>query len=227
LSISRCGVSKVRPRPLSETGAAVPFEHCETEYRRTVDSQIMMTSRWGFVLLLALVLSVSRPPVAHAQRQHAPPVSADQPRAGFPIAETRRRAIAADDFHRKLDAATVRKWMELSSKCTMAEFELFLAPLSPQEERLLQAVQRTPAPIVNRLHFAHLQGVLKNGGIVALELENAARHAQIPHTTPAVENELFGAFDCVFASVGPAYGSSRYGDVIIRLKDSVREHGWA
>jgi hypothetical protein len=46
-------------------------------------------------------------------------------------------------------------------------------------------------------------------------------------TTPALENTLFGGFDCVFASVGPPDGSPRYGEAIIRLRDSVARLGGA
>lgn len=187
----------------------------------------MNSSGGSLVILLALTAAMSQPSSCFGQQDVAQPEVSDETRAGFPIAATRRRAINARPFHRPLDAATIKKWMELSSRCTIAEFELFLAPLTPQEEELLRVIKRTPAPIINRLHFQHLRSVLSSGGIVALELEEEVRNAQLPHTTPAVENELFGADDCVFASVGPPHGSPRYGDVIIRLKDSVREKGWA
>jgi hypothetical protein len=82
-------------------------------------------------------------------------------------------------------------------------------------------------PIVNRLHFADLREALKNGGLLSFQREQALRHDPRRHTTPALENKLYDAYDCVFASVGPPDGAARYGDVIIRLKDSVREHGWA
>lgn len=146
---------------------------------------------------------------------------------GYPLAEARRSAIAEQSFRRTLDAETIRKWMNLASKNTMAEFELFLGPLSPQETQLLEVIERMPAPIVNRLAFADLRGVLSKGGLLSLREEEKLKGGEVPHTTPGVENQLFGAYDCVFASVGPPDGSPRYGDVIIRLKDAVREHGWA
>ena len=146
---------------------------------------------------------------------------------GYPLAETRRTAINARPFQRPLDAATIRKWMNLASENTMAEFELFLAPLSPQEAQLLEVIERMPAPIVNRLEFDDLRGVLSKGGLLSLREEEKQRGSEVRHTTPGIENQLYGAYDCVFASVGPPDGSPRYGDVIIRLKDAVREHGWA
>ncbi|TWU25850.1 hypothetical protein [Bythopirellula polymerisocia] len=145
---------------------------------------------------------------------------------GGPIAAARRTAIDARPFHRELDAGSIRKWMKISSKCTMAEFELFLAPLTELEQELLAKIESIPAPIVTRLHFEDLRAVLKNKQLSSYyEEERIGKH--LIHTTPALENELYGAFDCVFASVGPPDGSPRYGDVIIRLRDSVREHGWA
>lgn len=147
--------------------------------------------------------------------------------AGAPIAATRRMAIDVRAFHRPLDAKTIRKWLQISSRCTMDEFELFLAPLTSQEQQLIEHIESMQAPIINRLPFADLRGVLKNGGLLSHEVEEQLNRGTNKHTTSQLENELYGAFDCVFASVGPPHGSPRYGDVIIRLKDSVRENGWA
>ncbi|TWT35119.1 hypothetical protein KOR34_00060 [Posidoniimonas corsicana] len=145
---------------------------------------------------------------------------------GARLAATRRAAISAKPFGRPLDAEMVRRWLRISSRCTIAEFELFLGPLSADEKRLLEVIEQMPAPIVNRTHFEDLRAVLKNGRLTSY-LVQEQQEQQLKHTTPAVENELYGAFDCVFASVGPPDGSPRYGDVIIRLRDSVREHAWA
>lgn len=145
---------------------------------------------------------------------------------GEPIAATRQTAIDTRPFHRQLDASKVRKWMEISSQCTIAEFELFLSPLSDSEQQLLDKLESLTAPIVTRVHFEDLHVILKNGQLSSYyEEERLGKH--LIHTTPALENELYGAYDCVFASVGPPDGSPRYGDVIFRLKDSVRERGWA
>ena len=180
-----------------------------------------------YLVLAACVAGLGQPSLAIAQPAGAEPRPVEGSVAGLPIVAARRQAIAAAAFHRTLDPDAIRKWMRLGSQCTIAEFELFLAPLSPQETMLLQKVEQMTAPIVNRLHFGHLRSVLKRGGIVALEIEDEARRNGLPHTTSAVENDLYGAFDCVFASVGPLNGTPRYGDVVIRLKDSVRENGWA
>src|SRR5262245_7034393 len=146
---------------------------------------------------------------------------------GYPITAARRQAIDTRSFHRPLDAARIKQWMEISSRCTMAEFELFLSPLSPQETGLVKKVEKTTAPIVHRLHFDDLRQVLKNGALWSYRKEEEQQPVRHVHTTPALENKLYGAYDCVFASVGPPDGAPRYGDVIIRLKDSVRENGWA
>lgn len=148
-------------------------------------------------------------------------------RAGAPLAATRRKAINVLPFQRPLSEEKLKKWLEISSQCTMAEFELFLAPFSAEEQKLLRVIESKPAPIVNRLHFEDLRHVLKQKALVSLRIEQQQEHKGLSHTTPAVENELYGAFDAVFASVGPPHGSPRYGDVIIHLKDTVRERGWA
>ncbi len=193
---------------------------------------LVILFRFAFILLLALPISLYRVPTVAAQQTATQQIkperkTAEQALAGYPVVEARRHAISATSFHGKLDAQKIKKWLEIGSQCTIAEFELFLEPLSPQEVRLLKKIEQIPPPIVNRLHFEHLQGVLKEGGLISLTLEEQSQHVPFKHTTPAVENELFGAFECVFASVGPLHGSPRYGDVIIRMKDSVRETGWA
>jgi hypothetical protein len=80
---------------------------------------------------------------------------------------------------------------------------------------------------VNRLHFNDLRGVFARKGLLSLHEEEKFMGGDVQHTTPGVEIQLFGAYDCVFASIGPPNGTPRYGDVIIRLKDAVRDHGWA
>ena len=147
--------------------------------------------------------------------------------AGVPLAATRRKAINAQPFHRPLTAEKLQKWLAISSRCTMAEFELFLSPLTAEEQRFVKVIQDKPVPIINRLHFKDLRDILRQQALVSLKVEEELSHDSLTHTTPAVENLLYDAFDAVFASVGPPHGSPRYGDVIIRLKDSVRERAWA
>lgn len=176
-----------------------------------------------------LVFSVFFSVCIESEAQNAvktPEVKSDR-QAGYPLATTRRMAINVLPFHRELDASKLRKWLEISSRCTLAEFELFLSPLTAEEHQLLKAIEDKPAPIVNRLHFENLRDVLKQKSLVSLLVEEEVKKDDLSHTTPAVENQLYGAFDAVFASVGPPNGSPRYGDVVIHLKDSVREHGWA
>jgi hypothetical protein len=146
--------------------------------------------------------------------------------AGAPLAATRQTAIDARPFHRPLDAAKIRKWMEISSRTTMEEFELFLAPLTEDEERLVLKLDKMAAPIVNRLHLEDLRAVLKSGELTSFYVEEE-RGKHLVHTTPAIEDELYGAYDCVFASVGPPDGSPQYGEVVIRLSNEIRKGAWA
>ena len=179
--------------------------------------------RYVQAIAFALAIGVLCPTTALAQRA----TDAQTWLGGYPLADARRTAVAGQSFNRPLDATTIRKWMELASECTMAEFELFLAPLTPEEKRLLEAIEKMPAPIVNRLHFDDLRGVFAKKGLLSLHEEEKLKGGEVRHTTPGVENLLYGAYDCVFASIGPPNGTPRYGDVIIRLKDAVRDHGWA
>ncbi len=176
-----------------------------------------------FALVCGLINVV--PPAVFAQKKAAPVAAGVA--AGEPIAATRRQAINGQPFHRPLDAERIRRWMQISSQCTMAEFQLFLEPFSADEAKLLAKMQKMQAPLVNRLHFAELRGVLRQQGLLSHAMEAKQAGGDLKHTTPPLENDLYGAYDCVFASVGPPNGSPRYGDVIIRLEDDVRENGWA
>lgn len=182
-----------------------------------------MTKR---VLIFLFVIGVITAPGFAQQVVEKPAIKLSN-LAAQPLAATRRMAINTFSFRRPLDANKIKKWIKISSECTMAEFELFLSPFSTEEKELLKVIEDKPAPIVNRLKFKNLRHVLKQKALVSLQVEEKQQHNQLLHTTPAVENMLYGAFDVVFASVGPPYGSPRYGDVIIHLKDSVRENGWA
>lgn len=171
-------------------------------------------------MAVAVGLIVSGPTLAQQSS------AGDDDLAGAPIVAARQTAIDDRPFQRNLDADKIRQWMDISSRCTIDEFELLLAPLTPIERQLIEKIEAIPAPIVNRLHFEDLRTVLKNGQLSSYLVEDRIG-SHLKHTTPALENELYGAYDCVFASIGPPDGSPRYGDVIIRLRDSVREHGWA
>lgn len=186
----------------------------------------MKSREIGWRIILALGVFLGPLCVAEAQRPQSAAV-VDAPHEATPIAAARRQAIDARPFQRPLEEERIRKWLELSSRTTMAEFELFLSPLTAQETQLLEKMQRMPPPIVNRLSLENLRGVLKNGGLLSLHGEERLKNGAVRHTTPGVENLLYDAYECVFASVGPPDGSPRYGEVIIRLKDAVREHGWA
>lgn len=146
--------------------------------------------------------------------------------AGAPLAAARQTAIDARPFHRPLDAEKIRKWTEISSRTTMEEFELFLAPLTEDEEKLVLKLDTMKAPIVNRLHLEDLRAVLKSGQLASYYVEEK-QGKHLLHTTPAIEDELYGAYDCVFASVGPPDGSPQYGEVVIRLSDEIRKGAWA
>ncbi|MFK7779276.1 MAG: hypothetical protein QM501_14315, partial [Gimesia sp.] len=177
------------------------------------------------ILLLCMVTFSAK--TGFSQTVNEKPVLTRSKLAGAPLAATRRMAINALPFHRPLTAEKLQKWLAISSRCTMAEFELFLSPLSAEEQTLIKVIQNKPAPVVNRLHFEDLRRVLRQKALVSLRVEEKLSHDSLSHTTPAIENLLYDAFDSVFASVGPPHGTPRYGDVIIHLKDSVREHAWA
>ncbi|MDD4005490.1 MAG: hypothetical protein PHW69_09875 [Elusimicrobiaceae bacterium] len=102
-----------------------------------------------------------------------------------------------------------------------------LAPLSAEEKSLVRKIAANPPYKVHRLKFQYLPTVLELGKLLsraeAEELELVAK----PLHTPAREDRLFGAYNCVFVAVGSPLGRDAYGDVVVYLKDGVDYGGWA
>jgi hypothetical protein len=147
--------------------------------------------------------------------------------AGEPVAEARRQALSDWPVKGEITPDRIKKCFEISSQATMMQFFVFLYPFSAGEEKLIRRVLASQPPIVSRTAFSRLKGILAQRAL--LSPREAVKRGVIADraVTPGSEDLLLGAFDCVFATVGPWSGAERYGDVIIRLKDSARTTGWA
>lgn len=163
---------------------------------------------------------VAQSPSSHPEDE----VSTSQ---SYPIAAARRKALSKFSFDRDLDAGRVQKWRQLASATTIAEFELFLSPFSQKEKDFIAAVERMPLPIIHRLKTSSLRNVLKQQALLSVRKVDELGLDTSKRTTPSIEQKLFGGFGYVFTSVAPPYGTPRYGDVIIRVRESVRDDAWA
>jgi hypothetical protein len=108
----------------------------------------------------------------------------------------------------------------------MMEYELFMRPFSSFETKLIVKMQKLDIPITARTRLDLLRSALRNQAL--LSVREAQRRNMSPSVAaPGVEDKLFGGFDCVPAAVGTPDGNPGCGDVIIRLKQSVKTMGWA
>ncbi len=174
------------------------------------------------------------PPVP-APPAYKPPVTsftdaAEIEDANYPaerIVMARRSVLGVSPIKQRLSKEQINECMDILSDTLMMEYELFMRPFSPFETKLIVKIQKLELPIVVRTRLDLLRSTLRNQALLSLR---EAKRRGIPVSAPAmpgVEDKLFGISDCVLASAGTPDGNPRYGDVIIRLKQPVKNIGWA
>ncbi len=143
------------------------------------------------------------------------------------IVMARRSVLGFSPLKQRLTKEQINECMDILSDTLMMEYELFLRPFSPFETTLIIKMQKLELPITVRTRLDLLRGSLKNQAL--LSLREAGRRGMYPAVPaiPGVEDKLLGGFDCVLASAGTTDGNPRCGDVIIRLKQPVKNIGWA
>lgn len=143
------------------------------------------------------------------------------------IVMARRSALTSSPIKQRLTREQINECMDILSDTCMMEYDLFLRPFSPFETKLIARMQQTEPPIVARTGLELLRGILKNNALLSPR-EAVSRGIPVSVATPSsIQEKLFGSCDSVIATVGSPDGSPRYGDVIIRLKPSVKNLGWA
>lgn len=145
----------------------------------------------------AMLLAGCTPPSGHRLSAPSPAVTA------FPLAEARRASLSDTPFPEPVDSDMAQEWRRLSSQATLSEFGLFLGPLSPEETQLLAAIDRMPLPIVHRTSVETLRKVLSARALLSSSEAERLGQDVSGKTTPKMEAELYGAYNYVFASVGP------------------------
>ncbi len=147
-------------------------------------------------------------------------------RVAAALEASRRKALGLPSQRQPAAARQVKEFLDMVSRHNLEETALFMRPLNDLEERLFTKVASMQPPVVTRTVFANLRLILGQRGLLS-PVEATRRGLSINKTiTPDLEEMLYGAYGCVFASAGPIDGTSRYGEVIIRLRDSVKLLGW-
>ncbi len=147
-------------------------------------------------------------------------------RVAAALEESRRKTLGLPSPQRIFSAEHIDDYLDMISRHNLEETAFFMRPLNDLEQRLFAKVVSMRPPVVTRTAFASLRLILAQRGLLS-PVEAARRGLSINKTiTPDLEEMLYGAYGCIFASAGPIDGTSRYGEVIIRLKDSVKSLGW-
>ena len=157
----------------------------------------------------------------------AQPLWADAPVCGQPPVAARLDAL-------KLPSAvptgpeTVGQYLPVLSRANLEELRAAVGKSSGTEAAVLKKIRKMWPPFeTHRISAPVLSKVLKSGGILSYrELEKHGIKTD-PPSTPRLEDELFGGYDCVFTSVGPPAGRGKYGEVILTMRPHDRPGSWA
>jgi hypothetical protein len=139
----------------------------------------------------------------------------------------RRSVLSVCPIKQRLTKEQINECLDILSDTLIMEYELFLRPFSPFETRLIAKMQKLELPIIARTRLDLLRCALRNQALLSLREAQRRGMPLSVSAMPGVENKLLGSFDCVLASAGTPDGDPRCGDVIIRLKQSVKNIGWA
>jgi len=88
---------------------------------------------------------------------------------------------------------------------------------SAEEQEVVARLFSLPFRITVRMSPGRLHWMLTDGALFSTQLVNSLGNTTDPYT-PKLEDDMFGAFDYVFAEYSTAYGHPRYGDVAVVLK---------
>lgn len=110
----------------------------------------------------------------------------------------------------------LKRSLKVLSKLNLKRFWKNIKTLSNKEKRLYDLItKKFHAPIIHRTNLYVMKLILPGKG----ELISPQKRGVEPEITPEIEQSLFSANDCIFATVGPPYGIKDYGSVIVRIKN--------
>ncbi|MEW6708699.1 MAG: hypothetical protein AB1403_02665 [Candidatus Riflebacteria bacterium] len=101
-----------------------------------------------------------------------------------------------------------------------------IGKFSNDEMKFAGKIRSLPLRISVRMAPGRLFWTLRDRAILSTGLVNSLGQKTSPYT-PDIEDEMFGAFDYVFAEYSPNYGRRIYGDVILILKpEKILPRAW-
>ena len=111
------------------------------------------------------------------------------------------------------------------SRQTLKDLRASIGTFSLEEQKFVSRLFSLPFRIVVRMSPGRLHWALKDGALFSTGLINSLGTKTDPFT-PKLEDEMFGAFDYVFASYFTDLGQRMYGDVAVLLKPEVLTRSW-
>lgn len=124
-----------------------------------------------------------------------------------------------------LEEATNAPLLELSRE-TLRAHRAEIGTITAEEREVVERLFSLPFRVTVRMSPGRLQWMLKDGALFSTGLVRSLGGATEPFT-PQLEDDMFGAFDYVFAEYSTALGQSRYGDVAVVLRrDEILPRSW-
>ncbi len=148
-------------------------------------------------------------------------------KVGESIVKGRRAALRFPINGNEISRGQIHDYIQMVSRHNLEEIAFNIGFSSELEKLLFNKIRSVPVPIVTRTSVTNLRKILQNHALMS-PVEGVRRDLAVNKTvTPDLEEMLFGAYGCIFATVGLIDGSSRYGEVVIRLRNAIQEDGWA
>ena len=148
-------------------------------------------------------------------------------KVGESIVKGRRAALRLPINGNEISRGQIHDYIQMVSRHNLEEIAFWSGFSSEVEKLLFNKIRSLRVPIVTRTSMSNLRKILQNHALMS-PVEGVRRDLAVNKTvTPDLEEMLFGAYGCIFATVGLVDGSSRYGEVVIRLRNAVQEVGWA
>lgn len=128
-----------------------------------------------------------------------------------------------------LTAGEINGFFKILSSSNIARMKYFIGELSDTENYLFKLSHVYSPYYVHRTTITRLENIIRSGCMLfSYDLANEMCVVDEPSYTPDLEDDLYGARDCVFVSAGPPYGTERYGEVAIILDEEfVESAAWA
>jgi hypothetical protein len=140
----------------------------------------------------------------------------DEWRCGAPIVREFLKHDALKSIKKMSSKNILKAGLEKISIQNIERYENNLLPFSKEEKIIVKLItEKFLPPIIHRTSISAIELILKSKqGLVS-----PTKLGIKPRITQPVEQSLFSAEDCIFASVAYPNGDNNFGDVIIKIKN--------